>query len=88
MYLDQEGSASLMNNSLPREEFFQENTSLFEMYNRAADEGQQHGYERCLHQYAKSCKYPIDRLLNMPVIRFWNALQSLLNLTFKDVAMK
>lgn len=62
--------------------------SLFELYNEAADEGQLHGIDKCQQMFAHTCHYPIEKLLNMPVIKFWSALQTLLNLSFKDTSFK
>lgn len=62
--------------------------SLFELYNDAADEGQVYGIDKCQQKFADTCHYPTEKLLNMPVIKFWSALQTLLNLSFKDSSIK
>lgn len=58
--------------------------SLFQLYAKAVDDGASMGKQICNERYAVSCKYSIEKLLNMPVIKFWNKLQSKLRLKFED----
>ncbi|ODM99909.1 hypothetical protein Ocin01_06777 [Orchesella cincta] len=89
VYLEgQENDVSSSNSSSWFNPNSKQRTSLYELYNRAADEGQVNGYDKCEEQFTPTCQYPMEKLLNMPVIRFWNALQSVLKLSFKDVAFK
>ncbi|CAL8095081.1 unnamed protein product [Orchesella dallaii] len=89
VYLEDHGNDASPSNSTS---WFNQNseqqTSLYELYNRAADDGQTDGYDKCEQQFSSTCQYPIEKLLNMPVIRFWNALQSILKLSFKDSSFK
>ncbi len=58
--------------------------SLFQLFSQAADDGKSLGRKICDTKYTKTCKYSIDKLLNMPMIKFWNNLQSKLRLKFTD----
>lgn len=58
--------------------------SLFQLFTQAADDGVSFGRKICDTKYTKNCKYSIDKLLNMSMIKFWNNLQSKLRLKFSD----
>ena len=60
--------------------------SLYKIYNKAADKGMMDGEDACHQEFIKYCPYSIEKRLNMPVLRFWKALGSLLKFTVKDTA--
>jgi len=60
------------------------NKSLLSVYNDAVDVGYSSGEEKCHEKYGKDCQYSMEKLLNMPTLRFWTAMQKLLRIQFKD----
>lgn len=58
--------------------------SLFKIYNGAANLGSEYGYNRCETNFGSDCHYSMDKLLNMPTLRFWTAMQRFLKLKFTD----
>lgn len=63
---------------------YSETTSLFHQFSTAADNGMMFGTEKCVEIYGRNCKYPTEKLLNMPVLKFWNNVQSKLQLKFES----
>ncbi|CAG7786497.1 unnamed protein product [Allacma fusca] len=61
--------------------------SLFKVYNKAADHGMNYGENSCHQEFLKKCPYSIEKRLNMPVLRFWKALSTLLKFSIKDNTM-
>lgn len=58
--------------------------SLFKLFHTAADYGEANGSMGCEKKYGQTCEIPAQKLLNMPVLRFWRALSSMLGLQFHD----
>lgn len=60
--------------------------SSFDLYKQSYEDGSTFGAKKCAELYDKVCKYSMDKLLNMPVLKFWNKLQSNLQLKFEDAS--
>ncbi|CAL8114240.1 unnamed protein product [Orchesella dallaii] len=60
--------------------------SLLSIYTEAAENGAIYGEQKCDSTYFRTCKYSMDKLLNMPIMKFWNKIQSKLRLRFEDVS--
>lgn len=58
--------------------------SLFKLYNNAANKGLEGGLSSCGEEFGRKCHYSMDKLLNMPTLRFWTAMQRFLKLKFTD----
>ncbi|ODN03507.1 hypothetical protein Ocin01_03151 [Orchesella cincta] len=79
-------SISLGDSQYGNETFSSTTPSLLNIYTNAAENGASYGEKECENIYSKTCKYSMDKLLNMPIMKFWNKIQSKLRLKFDDVS--
>jgi hypothetical protein len=84
VYLENEDTKGRMGIGNETAAEVQGSSSLFRIYNDAANEGFNYGSDKCQTRFGKECQYSMDKLLNMPTLRFWTAMQRLLRISFKD----